>query len=166
MLGSWTRLSFEMNDIYINSARQMSETKITQQTNDEYDLFPLEIYSQLVNGTNYKLLFAARHFKDKSNIKLFTSTVYKPLGDQPQLSLGDVATIDCSNNAFNDTGKEIKISTAVSSYLGVNGIFKVQKFFNDVLGQGTSNVYCVNTDKGTAVVYESGEEFKVDALIN
>ena len=34
MLGGWTRLSFEMNDLYINSSRQMSETKIAEKTNE------------------------------------------------------------------------------------------------------------------------------------
>ena len=68
MLGGWTRLSFEMNDLYINSSRQMSETKIAEKTNDEYDLYPLEVYSQLVNGTNYNLLFAGRHFKIKQKL--------------------------------------------------------------------------------------------------
>ena len=82
MLRGWTRLSFEMNDLYINSSRQMSETKIAEKTNDEYDLYPLEVYSQLVNGTNYNLLFAGSHFQDKTKIKLFKTTVYKPLGDK------------------------------------------------------------------------------------
>ena len=166
MLGGWQRLSFEMNDLYINSSRQMSETKITEKTNDEYDLFPLEVYSQVVNGVNYHLLFAGRHFQDKTKIKLFKTTVYKPLGDQPQLSLNDdPVMIEPNQNKFNDNGIEMKVSNTVSSYFGINGVLKVDKYFSDVYGNGC-NVYTVVTEKGTAVVYETNGEFKVDAVMN
>jgi len=166
MLGGWKRLSFEMNDLFINSSRQMSETKISEKTNDEYDLYPLEVYSQVVNGTNYNLLFAGRHFKDKTKIKLFKTTVYKPLGDKPQLSLdNDPVMVEPSDNKFNDNTVETKVSNVVSSYFGINGVFKVDKFFSEVYGSGC-NVYTMNTEKGTAVVFESNGEFKVDAVMN
>ena len=43
--------------------------------------------------------------------------------------------------------------------------FKVDKFFSEVYGNGC-NVYTVVTEKGTAVVFETNGEFKVDAVIN
>ena len=73
--------------------------------------------------------------------------------------------IEPSQNKFNDNAIEMKVSNTVSNYFGINWVFKVDKFFSEVYGNGC-NVYTVVTEKGTAVVFETNGEFKVDAVMN
>lgn len=59
--GGWKRQSFESNSMIIDRCRQQGEDSIRAEfgKNDDTTLvYPLEIYSQLVNGINYKSVYA------------------------------------------------------------------------------------------------------------
>ena len=61
MMGSWQKDTFASNDIRIDRARQAAEAKYLQIANvkeDDVELIPLAVYRQLVNGLNYKIIFA------------------------------------------------------------------------------------------------------------
>ncbi len=72
MLDGWQRLSFRANDIFIDRARAFCEKHVAQKFNDEYNCYPMEVYSQVVNGKNYKVLLLGKHFKT-NEFKCFSS---------------------------------------------------------------------------------------------
>ena len=61
-IGGWRRDSFAKNSIYIDRSRSLGEEGIRSNFNingDDFIVYPLEIYKQLVNGFNYKTIFAS-----------------------------------------------------------------------------------------------------------
>ena len=45
MLDGWQRLSFRANDIFIDRARAFCEKYVAQKFDDEYNCYPMEVYS-------------------------------------------------------------------------------------------------------------------------
>lgn len=92
LTGGWVKRSFAENDLYIDRARVTAENKFFEETgtNDsEIDLTPLCIYSQLVNGLNFKMVFSARNMKTNA-LDLYEYVVYTgPFGQsapQPKVT--------------------------------------------------------------------------------
>ena len=89
LLGGWQKRSFAENDLFIDSARVTAEKKFYEETgtNDsEIDITPLCIYSQLVNGFNYQIIFSARNMKT-NELGLYQYVIYTgPFGQtSPQI---------------------------------------------------------------------------------
>ena len=83
MFGGWKKLSFRANDIWIDRARSFCEKHVAQKFNDEYNCSPLEVFSQVVNGQNFKVIIIGKHFK-KDEFKCFTAVTWVPAGAKPQ----------------------------------------------------------------------------------
>ena len=56
MLSGWKRLSFRANSFSIDRARNLCENHIAEKFNEEYLCSPMEVYSQVENGQNFKAL--------------------------------------------------------------------------------------------------------------
>jgi len=66
-LGSFTKLSFQSNDARIEAAfRALREDIIAKSNNKKITIMPIAVYSQMVNGINYKIITA---IKDEENYK-------------------------------------------------------------------------------------------------
>lgn len=85
LVGGWVKRSFEENDMYINRARVAAEKKYFEQTNSDdstVDVTPVSIYSQLVNGLNFKIILAARNM-NTNDLTMHEFTIYNgPFGSQ------------------------------------------------------------------------------------
>ena len=116
MFGGWKRLSFKENDAFIDRARQFCAKKVAKDYKDEYKLSPMEVYSQVVNGKNYKVLLVGKHFKN-GDLKCFSGVTYVAAGPKPQPVFQDntfkaVDGKDCTLAA----DKKDKLAKAVADY--------------------------------------------------
>ena len=121
MVGSYTRDSFAKNDAKINSALNLVKSEVANKFNNKnLSILPVAIYSQIVNGINYKIVVG---IKDSSTgkIDLAHSIVYTgPFSDnfaQETPTLTFFQTLP--NDALNvlDEEKTIGINSAISNYL-------------------------------------------------
>jgi hypothetical protein len=79
MLAGWKRLSFRANDLFIDEARSFCKKHVATKFNGEYICTPMEVYSQVVNGKNYKVLLLGKHSQTK-DFKCFSGITYFPPG--------------------------------------------------------------------------------------
>ncbi len=85
LVGGWTKRSFEENDMLIDRSRVLVEKKFFEEQNlneGDAEITPIAIYSQLVNGYNFKIVFAAR-LRATNEFSLYEYKVYcGPFGSQ------------------------------------------------------------------------------------
>lgn len=77
-MGSWTKESLYSNDLMIDRSRQAAEKhyyELTGLSKQEARVYPFAVYSQLVNGVNYKILFAVKN-KNTGEISFHDYTVF------------------------------------------------------------------------------------------
>ena len=135
--GSWTKESFNSNDAIIFRAFQTAAAAYTKANGGNYDdLRGLTVYSQLVNGKNYKICFV----DSKSDVPtIFEYVVYKPLPnegeDEINFSLSSARSLDSTNGLISYTDPEftkieVSLKTAFSKITNtfnfINFIYPVE----------------------------------------
>lgn len=122
-MGSWQKDTFAANDIRIDRARQAAEAKYFQITNEkeeDIELIPLAVYHQLVNGLNYKIIFAARNYNDNS-LEFYDYDVYTgPFGSEAnnfEYEVLSTAKLPIENNLSINSSKFGKINDACAQYI-------------------------------------------------
>ena len=160
MLGGWQRLSFKANDMFIDRARAFCEKHAAQKFNDEYICYPMEVYSQVVNGKNIKVLILGKHFKT-NEFKCFSSVTWFPPGTRPQPELKEdtfkaVEGTDCTLT----DDKKGKLKNSVKDFFKEEKDFTPVKFFENALDG--ANVYVLKVGDKYVGAYEVGDKIEVD----
>lgn len=78
LVGGWTKRSFAENDMLIDRSRVLVEKKFIEEQNlneGDVEITPIAIYSQIVNGYNFKIVFAAR-YRETNEFTLHEYKVY------------------------------------------------------------------------------------------
>jgi hypothetical protein len=76
MVGSYTRDSFAKNDAKINSALKLVNSEVENKFNNKnLSIIPVALYSQIVNGINYKLIIGL-HDSSSGKVDLAHAIVY------------------------------------------------------------------------------------------
>lgn len=171
LTGGWTRDSFAKNSLYIDRSRSSGEEAIKANfgINDEKSIvYPLEIYKQLVNGFNYKTVYAF-YDTEKDVIDGFSAVVYTgPFSKKtPTFEVINVEKLESSEEVVNDSKLIQKVDDALNKYLNRNDIHNSQivKTFKKPITMNTF-VYVVKTEdsKGKYIIFEDENgELKVDA---
>ena len=163
MLGGWERLSFKANDMLIDRARTFCEKQVAEKFNDEYNCSAMEVYSQLVNGKNYKVLLLGKHFK-KEEFKCFTGVTYVPLGERPHPKFQEDSFKAVDGTPCTLAGdKREKIKNALKAHYKEDKDFEPVKFFENALDG--ANVYVLKVGTVFVGVYECGNEVTVDCVV-
>ena len=121
VVGSYIRESFNSNDARINSAYQIVRNEIlSKNESGSTDVVPVAIYSQLVNGINYKIITA---IKDKKNFKVELSQAIIYTGEfgsdsKPSLTFFEKLP---TNNLTLDETRMITLSATITNYLSSLG---------------------------------------------
>ena len=160
MLGGWQRLSFKANDMFIDRARAFCEKHAAQKFNDEYICYPMEVYSQVVNGKNIKVLILGKHFKT-NEFKCFSLVTWFPPGTRPQPELKEdtfkaVEGTDCTLT----DDKKGKLKNSVKDFFKEEKDFTPVKFFENALDG--ANVYVLKVGDKYVGAYEVGDKIEVD----
>ena len=161
MFGGWKRLSFKENDAFIDRARQFCAKRVAKDYKDEYKLSPMEVYSQVVNGKNYKVLLIGKHFKN-GDLKCFSGVTYVAAGPKPQPVFQDntfkaVDGKDCTLAA----DKKDKLAKAVADYFKGAKDFEAVKVFE----LDGANVYVLKVGNDLVGAFECGDVCEVDCNI-
>ena len=164
MLGGWQRLSFRANDLFIDRARSFCESHIAEKFNDEYDCSPMEVYSQVVNGKNFKVLLLGKHFKTKE-FKCFSSVTWVPAGQRPQPEFKEETFKACDGTECKLTAdKEGKLKNSLKTFFKGDKDFTPVKFFENALDG--ANVYVLKVGDSFVGAYETGDEITIDCVMN
>ena len=180
-LGGWTRDSFQSNNAYIDRCRSIGENAIITKynlTSSQNDFYPIEIYKQLVNGFNYKIVYLV--YNSISNeTHLYTAVVYTG----PFSSSSPVFTLINTNEHKEEKkgfiiSNEIKtkIEKAINEYTHTltNNNNKVNiiidKIIMNVINSNKTNVYLVHikspVNKEEFCIFEDENgDMKIDAVI-
>ena len=121
LTGGWTRDSFAKNSLYIDRSRSKGEEAIKANfgVNDEKTIvYPLEIHKQLVNGFNYKTVYAF-YDTEKDVIDGFSAIVYTgPFSKKtPSFEVINVEKLESSEAVMNDAKLIKKIDDVLNKYL-------------------------------------------------
>jgi hypothetical protein len=83
MAGGWTKQSLDRNDTNIDAAFNAVRSSVLQSanSNESIDLIPVAVFTQVVNGINYKIIAAIKDTTKKS-VSLVSSVVYLGLSSQ------------------------------------------------------------------------------------
>ena len=165
MLDGWQRLSFRANDIFIDRARAFCEKHVAQKFDDEYNCYPMEVYSQVVNGKNYKVLLLGKHFKT-NEFKCFSSITWVPATQRPQPEFKeDTFKVTDGTACALSAEKEGKLKSSVKEFFkGEEKEFTPIKFFENALDG--ANVYVLKVGDNYVGAYEVGDEIKIDCILN
>ena len=163
MLGGWQRLSFRANDMFIDRARAFCEKHAAKKFEDEYNCYPMEVYSQVVNGKNYKVLLLGKHFKNSNDFKCFFSVTWVPAGPRPQPELKEDTFKAIDGKECNLTAeKKEKLKASVKAFFKEEKDFTPVKFFENALDG--ANVYVLKVGNDYVGAYEVGDEVTVDCV--
>ena len=179
-LGGWTRDSFQSNNAYIDKCRSIGENAIITKynlTSSQNEFYPIEIYKQLVNGFNYKIVYLV--YNSISNeTHLYTAVVYTG----PFSSSIPVFTLINTNEHKEEKkgviiSKEIKtkIEKAINEYTHTptnNNKLNIiiDKVIMNVINSNKTNVYLVHikslVNKEEFCIFEDENgDMKIDAVI-
>ena len=171
--GGWKRESFEANSMILDRCRQQGEDAIRANfgKNDDTTLvYPLEIYSQLVNGMNYRVVYA---FYDMytDEVEVYTSTIYTgpfgKVGNDFESVNADL--LESTEVPSNDALLLAKIEKATKEYMNNNALEDVhieKTFFNPITRSTKAYVVRTESDEGQFILFNDGEELRVDAYID
>jgi hypothetical protein len=140
-VGSYQRRSFEEKDGKIHFTFEVAKKAVGSAVNSledpkSYTIYPLSVYSQVVNGENFKYVFAA--LKTNGRVSVFTVTVY--INDDN--SNIDIQSIDMPKEigyAIDIDTSEIKKSIE-KTYNGVTEIENILTGFENVLFENAGDV--------------------------
>ena len=176
-LGGWTRVSFQSNNVYIDRCRSIGENAIISKynlTSSQNDFYPIEIYKQLVNGFNYKIVYLVYN-SILNETHLYTAVVYTG----PFSSARPVFTLINTNEHKEEKkgviiSKEIKtkIEKAINEYTSTNNKVNIiiDKLITNVINSNKTNVYLVHikslVNKEEFCIFEDENgDMKIDAVI-
>ena len=168
--GGWKRESFEANSMLLDRCRQEGEDTIRANfgKNDDTTLvYPLEIYSQLVNGMNYKVVYALYDLYT-DEVEVYTSTIYTgPFGKvSNDFESVNADLLESTEIPSNDAVLLSKIEKATKEYMNINDLedIHIMKTFLNPITRKTK-VYVVKTesDEGQFILFEDDGDVKVDA---
>lgn len=120
LTGGWKEESLNSNDMIIDRCRRVAEENFFKKNdvkeNDVY-IYPFAIYSQLVNGMKYKILFAAKNLK-KNTIDICETDVYTgPAGSRDlTFEVLNQNVLPAENNLPINSANFGKITDAVTKY--------------------------------------------------
>ena len=164
MSGGWQRLSFRANNAFIDRARQFCESHVAQKFNDEYNCYPMEVYSKEENGKNFKVLLLGKHFKN-DEFKCFSSVTNVPTGKRPQPELKEETfKADDGTACTLSAEKEGKLKGSVKAYFKEEKAFTPVKFFENAIEGG--NVYVLKVGDKYVGAYEVGDEMNIDCVLH
>jgi hypothetical protein len=176
--GGWTQDTFESNDLQIEKARQAAENRYYERTNTndrQVIIYPFAIYKQIVNGVNYKILFAAQKLKT-NDVDFFEYVVYtgpfgKAINDSTEFKVTSEKKIEYENDTLQlNSRKATQIEEAISRYesnlLNSDNYIKFIKLYKNTASYGMS-FYVVKTKSPNLLILMEKEnsEFKVVAEI-
>ena len=164
MLAGWKRLSFRANDLFIDEARSFCKKHVATKFNGEYICTPMEVYSQVVNGKNYKVLLLGKHSQTK-DFKCFSGITYFPPGQipEPQFKEDTFKATDGTECKLT-AEKSDKLKSSVKEYFQEDKEFTPIKFFENAF-EG-ANVYVLKVGNQFIGVLEAGNEMSVDCILN
>jgi len=154
--GGFQKTTFDSNNQSLNSALKVFSEKVLKMR-PLSELIPIAVYTQIVNGINYKIVVV---IKDSSNysVSIVNSTIYVSFfnAEPPMIESMDIVF---KNNSGLDTNKNIQIRRVIENELTntTNGgdkkikLVSVQTYENLVLDD---NYFVVN-----AIVEHFGVEF-------
>lgn len=161
--GGWIKDSLTKNSLYIDRSRSLAEKTILSKYNldeNKYSAYPLEIYSQLVNGFNYKLIFAFYNTENQ-DIEIYSGIVYSgPFSQQvPNFEAKETKKFTETNGILQSNEK--------------NSISKVLKeYFNEYFKSSYStfssySIYdnLVDTKDKTMIYVLNVQDEKVDKIV-
>jgi hypothetical protein len=114
-----------MNDMNIDRVIRATSQRFYFDANTNADLMtvePIELYSQVVSGVNYKVIFATQAYANTRNdVQLHEYVFYKPLNfeENSVAELENVGSIKHfqSNGVSVNSPRYSQINAAISSYL-------------------------------------------------
>ena len=164
MLDGWERLSPFTNSLYIDRARYFCQKHISQKFDDEYKCTLMEVYSQVVNGKNFKVLILGKNRKT-NEFKCFTAITWLPANPRPEPEFKEdtFKVIDGTTCTLN-AEKEGKLKGSIKAYFKEEKDFTPIQFFENVID--SANVYVLKVGDKFAGAFEVGEEIKIDCTLN
>jgi hypothetical protein len=125
MVGSFTRDSFAKNDAKINSALKLVKSEVSNKyNNSNLSVIPVALYSQIVNGINYKLIIGL-HDISSGKLDLAHAIVYT--GPFSVNYAAESASLTFFQKLPDDTTKTLEeekfvyLNLAITDYLKLNG---------------------------------------------
>ena len=170
--GNYTRRSFKENSFEIEVTYKVAEKasisffKTYLNKTSKFTIYPLDIYSQLVKGTNFKYIFAS--LERNGNMAVITTTVYLGLNETAPQFKNIVAADKIQKEEFEDfSNMENAIKNVYKNEFKNNEIFS--GFKNVLFEDAGDSLYFVrlNSKNGDyALVYkDSNGNYTIDYII-
>ena len=169
-----------MNDMNIDRVIRATSQRFYFDANTNADLMtvePIELYSQVVSGINYKVIFATQAYSNTRNdVQLHEYVFYKPLNfeENSVAELENVGSIKHfqSNGVSLNSPRYSQINAAISSYLmgsrnklvSVNSVNAIE-VYSDTYYAVKATIEGKNIEAGFVVVENKGE-YEILARLN
>lgn len=177
--GNWEKINLDSDDLDFNKAltflnQQFQLGKFGETLN--YTLIPISAYSQLVNGLNYKFLFATQN-KEEKKLNFYTAIIYTgPFGSDPETTEPELTSNEKMNTT--DVNNDVNVTNlkkAVSDYLKLSNLTPQNStsifYLLNVMENDLYIVYNTSIrDNGqtkfvTLIVYKNNSSYSVEKLI-
>ncbi len=164
-VGSYLERSFQENDMGIDRARSLTDDELKTRHGFEIVTYPVAVYTQIVNGLNYKILMAMRMDGNTEQVDLFNAIVYSGPFGKDFLSQGPSITqlqkVEAGNSNFSEQ-QNLTLKNSLNSFLSNNKseiakINSVDNYENLVYDQ---SFYVVNA----AVLFGTSENDEIFIL--
>jgi hypothetical protein len=122
IMGGYQKSSFNSNDARINSAFKALRSTVLESSNSQetVDLIPVGIYTQLVNGINYKII-AGKVDSEGKTVNLVTSVVFVGF-KSPEAILKTVETLPTQNHLeFLEQSESSDLKKEIQNYFYQRG---------------------------------------------
>ena len=170
--GNYTRRSFKENSFEIEVTYKVAEKasisffKTYLNKTSKFTIYPLDIYSQLVKGTNFKYIFAS--LERNGNMAVITTTVYLGLNETAPQFKNIVAADKIQKEEFEDfSNMEFAIKNVYKNEFKNNET--LAGFKNVLFEDAGDSLYFVrlNSKNGDyALVYkDSNGNYTIDYII-
>ena len=176
--GGYNRRSFLENDNKIDIGRRIAEKAIISELKKEnqyslYELYPLEVYCQYVNGINFKFIYAA--LKKTGTVRVFSVFLnFKTGSDEPEFKemregnkISNIKNLDNIDDIIKYIDIVYKNNNKEKNYSIVNGF---KNIFDE---KSNDRLYFIRLDNNNyCFVYKNDQEisedlnlYKVDYII-
>ena len=169
-----------LNDAHIDRLIRATSERFFSDAMTNADLMtvePIELYSQIVSGINYKVIFATQAYSNTRNdVQLHEYVFYKPLNfeENSVAELENVGSIKHfqSNGVSVNSPRYSQINAAISSYLmgsrnklvSVNSVNAIE-VYSDTYYAVKATIEGKNIEAGFVVVENKGE-YEILARLN
>ena len=145
-------------------SKKLLQKAVVTKFNGEYICTPMEVYSQVVNGQNYKVLLLGKHSQTK-DFKCFSGITYFPPGQIPEPQFKEDTFKATDETECKLTAEKTdKLKSSVKEFFQEDKEFTPIKFFENAF-EG-ANVYVLKVGNQFIGVFEAGNEMSVDCILN